>query len=220
MALRRTTLTAPITASQLTFGVANTASDAFPGINAAPLGYQPMLIDDEVMFLVSVPAINIVTVRMRGSDGTEAVPHDLGSSVITSSQPYDFPSLQPGMSTLRPVSAADVVTYGQAGVMAVPIEAMTIAYLAGASALIAMTLGAPSLALNGIELQITSQTPFAHTVTVPGVTGTTGLFFTGAAGSPFTIATFPGVAGASINLIASNGAWNVVNASITPVVFT
>jgi hypothetical protein len=219
MALRRTTLTSAITASQLTFGVANASSDAYPGINAAPLGYQPMLIDDEVMFLVSVPAPNIITVRMRGSDGTEAVAHDIGSSVITSSQPYDFPALQPGMSTLRPVSAADVVTYGQTGVMTVPTEPMTIAYLAGTAA-IAMTLGAPSLALNGIELQVTSQSAFGHTITVPGLTASTGLFYTGAAGSPYTIATFPAVAGAAINLIASNGAWNVVNSSITPVVFT
>lgn len=218
MALRRTTLTSAITASQLTFGVASTTSDAFPAVGAQPLGYQPFLVDDEVMFLVSVPAVNTVVVRMRGSDGTEAAPHDIGSSVITSASPADFPSLRPGASVLRPPDAPDVVTYGQTGAIAVPIEPLTVALLAGTAAL-ALTLAAPSLALNGIRLSITSQSAFAHTVTVPGVTGTTGLLFTGASGSPFTVATFPAVAGASMDLVASNGAWNVVDASITPVTF-
>lgn len=218
MALRRTTLTAPITASQLTFGVANTSTDAYPSVGAAPLSYQPFLVDDEVMFLVNVPAINTVTVRMRGSDGTEAAAHDSGSSVVTSGQPTDFPALRPGASVLRPPYAPDTVTYGQTGVMTVPIED-TIALIVAASAA-ALTLGAPSLALNGLRLTISSQSAFAHTVTTPGVSGTTGLFFTAAAGSPFTIATFPAQPGASVELIASNGAWNVIDSSITPVVFT
>ncbi len=213
MALVRTTLTAAITSSQLTFGVASTASQAFPGVGATPLTYQPLVIDDEVMFLVSCPAINTITVRMRGSDGTEATPHDLGSSVVTTATPIDFPLLQPGMQVLRAVSAPDIVTYGQSGAITVPIEPITIAFLAATSAG-AYTLGAPSLALNGMMLEITSQSAFAHVVTA------TGLFATGAALSPFTTATFPAIAGASMSLLAQNGVWNVVNASITPVVFT
>lgn len=219
MALTRTILTAAITPSQLTFGVQSTASQAFPAVGAPPVGYQPLLVDDEVMFLVSCPAVNMVTVRSRGSDGTEAAAHDIGSSVITSASPIDFPSLQPGSSVLQPVWAADRVTYGQDGAIAVPIETSTIAFLAKGSAG-AFTLGAPSLALNGITLVITSQSAFAHTVTVPGVTGSTGLFFTGAVSGPFTVATFAAQIGASMTLVAQNGAWNVSNSSITPVTFT
>lgn len=219
MALRRTTLTAPITASQLTFGVANTATDAYPATGAAPVQYQPLVIDDEVMFLVSVPQINVITVRMRGSDGTDATPHDTGSSVVTSATPGDFPALQAAMMTLRPPSSPDIVTYGQtAEAIAVPVEAGTYAFLAPTS-VGAFTLGAPSIALNGSELTLTSQSAFAHTVTVPGVTGSTGLFFTGA-GGPFTVCTFPAQVGASVQLVAQNGVWNVINASITPVTFT
>lgn len=213
MALRRTTLSAAITASQLTFGVTSTSSDAFPGVGSAPLGYQPLVIDDEVMFLVSVPAINTITVRMRGSDGTEAVAHDVLSSVVSSSTPSDFPSIQAGMFTLRPVTFPDVVTYGQSGVIAVPVESSTYAFLAPASAG-AFTIAAPSVALNGLEITITSQSSFAHVVTG------TALFATGAAGQPFTTATFPAQAGATMQLVAQNGLWNVINASITPVVFT
>lgn len=211
MALVRTTLTAPITAGQLTFGVANSALAGFPAVGAAPLTYQPVVIDDEVMFLVSVPQTNMITVRMRGSDGTEAAAHDTGSAVITSATPSDFPALQPGMSVLRPPTAQDIVTYATSGVLAVPTELSTVAFLA-ATAAGAFTLGAPSLALDGLILEITSRTAFAHVVTA------TGLFNTGGAG-PFTTATFPAQIGASMMLQAQNGAWNVVNASITPVVF-
>lgn len=212
MALIRTTLTAPITASQLTFGVASTAAQAFPAVGAAPLPYQPLMIDDEMMFLVSCPQVNVITVRMRGSDGSDAGPHDTGSTVVTSATPIDFPSLQPGMSTLRPPSAQDILTYGASAAIAVPTEASTVAFLASAAAG-AFTLGAPSLALNGMIFEITSQTAAAHVVTA------TGLYNTGGAG-PFTTATFPAQIGATMTLQAQNGAWNVINASVSPVVFS
>jgi hypothetical protein len=213
MALVRTTLTAPITSNQLTFGVASTLNAAFPGVGAAPLTYQAMVIDDEVMFLVSCPATNVVTVRGRGSDGTDAVPHDIGSSVVTTSNAQDWPSAQAGMSTLRPPSTQDIVTYGQSGVIAVPVEGQTTVYLAATSAG-AYTLGAPSLALNGIEMTITSQTAFAHVIVA------TSLFFPSNAAGPLSTATYPGNIGATMQIVAQNGVWNVINASISPVVFT
>lgn len=214
MALVRTTLTAPITASQLTFSVASTANQAFPSVGGAPVQYQPFVVDDEVMFLTGCPAVNVVTVRMRGSDGTDAVAHDTGSSCVTSATPADFPPLQAGMMTLRPISGPDIVTYGQQSeAISVPIEPNTYAFLAPTSAG-AYTLGAPSLALNGTELTLTSQTAFAHVVVA------TGLFFTGATSGPFSTMTFPAQVGASVQLVAQNGFWNVINASITPVTFS
>lgn len=219
MALTRTTLTQAITASQLTFGVTSTASQNFPAVGSPPLTYQPMVVDDEVMFLVSCPAINTVTVRMRGSDGTDAVPHDIGSSVVTSASPQDFPSIQPGALTLRPSWAPDEVTYGQDGAIAVPTEAQSTIFLAKATAG-AYTLGAPSVALNGMLVTITSQSAAAHTITTPGATASTGLFFTGGAGAPFTVATFPAQISASLEMVAQNGAWNIINSSLSPVVFT
>lgn len=213
MALVRTTLTAPITASQLTFGVASTASSAFPGVGAAPLTYQAMVIDDETMFLVSVPAVNTVTVRMRGSDGSDAVPHDIGSSVVTTSNAQDWPPPSAGMSVLRPPSTQDIVTYGQSGPLAVPVEGQTTVYLAATSAGI-YTLAAPSLALNGIEMTITSQTAFAHVITA------TSLFFTSAVTGPLTTATFPANVSATMQIVAQNGVWNVINSSTSPVIFS
>lgn len=213
MALVRTTLTAPITASQLTFGVASTANQAFPAVGAAPLVYQPMTIDDEVMFLVSVPQVNVVTVRMRGSDGSDATAHDVGSAVVTTANALDWPPTQAGMSTLRPPSTPDIVTYGQSGAIGVPIEGTTYAFLAATSAG-AYTLGAPSLALNGIELTITSQTAFAHVVSAPA------LYFPSSAAGPLGTATFPANISATMQLVAQNGVWNVINSSLSPVVFT
>lgn len=214
MALVRTTLTAPITASQLTFGVASTANQAFPAVGGAPVQMQPICVDDEVMFLVSCPAVNIVTVRMRGSDGTDAVPHDTGSSVVTTATPaQDFPSIVAGQMTLRPPSAPDITTYGQTSeVIAVPSEESVI-FLAPPSAG-SFTLGAPSLALNGITVTLTSQTAFAHVVSAPG------LIFTAGGSGPFSTITFPAQVSASVQLIAQNGFWNATNASVTPVTFS
>ncbi len=214
MALVRTTLTAPITASQLTFGVTSTANQAFPAVGAAPVGYQPLCVDDEVMFLVSCPAVNIVTVRMRGSDGTDAVLHDQGASVVTSATPaLDFPPLPGGQMTLRPPSSTDITTYGQESeVIVVPVEDSVI-FLAPTSAG-AYTLGAPSVALNGIQVEITSQSAFAHVITA------TGLLFTAGGAGPFSTITFPAQQGASVLLVAQNGFWNVANSSVTPATFS
>ena len=121
MALTRTTLTAPITSNQLTFGVASTVT-GFPPVGSYVT--QPVVIDDESLFLVTTlvtGAPGTILVRGRGSDGTAAMPHDVGSPVLTSASPGDFPAVAPGFSTMRPVQLPDIVTYGQDGAIAVPI---------------------------------------------------------------------------------------------------
>ena len=107
MALTRTTLTAAISANQLTFGVLSTAT-GFPAVGTQNAGNQPIVIDNEAMFLVGVPVAGTITVRNRGSDGTTATAHDVLASVITSPTAADFPPLAPGLSTLFPVEYADV----------------------------------------------------------------------------------------------------------------
>ena len=207
MALTRTTLTAAITASQTTFGVASTGT-GFPPVGTVAAN-QPMVIDDETMFLTGVPSANVVIVRGRGSDGTAATTHDVNSPVVTSATPGDFPATSPGFSTLRPVELPDIVTYGADGAIAVPTQPTT-AFIAKATAA-ALTLGAPTLALNGVPLTLSSQTAAAHVITA------TALLNTGVAGSPFTTCTFPAQVGVSVQLVASNGLWNVLNTQGTPV---
>lgn len=208
MPLSKTTLTAAIKAGDLTWSVASVAGFPVVGTVAAS---QPVMVDDEVAFCVGVPNVNQIIVRSRGSDGSIADAHDIGAVVITSALPSDFPTTAPGAFVTRPPAMPDVDFYGQNGAIAVPVQD-TKAYLGGTAAL-AMTLGAPGLANNGMELIITSQTAFAHVIT------TVSLLNTGVAGSPFNTATFPAAIGASLFLVAQNGLWNVITAGVSGMVF-
>lgn len=199
MPLVRTTLTAAIKASDLTLSVLSTGT-GFPAVGTVAAN-QPVLVDNELMFITGVPLAGQLVVRGRGSDGTQAVAHDVLAPVVTSTSTADFPALPVGSSTLHRLTSPDQVTLGQDGAIPVPVADSKV-LLAKATAA-AMTLAAPSLGSNGVELLITSATAFAHVVTA------TSLLDTGAAGVPFSTATFPAQPGASVLLIAQNGLWNV-----------
>ena len=202
MALTRTTLSAAIKASDLLLPVASTAT-GFPPVGVITSPQQVLMIDDELMFVVQVPVAGSVQVRCRGADGTVAIGHDIFSSVITSPNPNDFPGPAAGTNVLRPpMTFQDVVTYGQDGTIAAPVDDVTVASLSKATAG-AYTLGTPSLGLNGMILILTSTTAAAHVITA------TALLMTGVAGSPFTTCTFPPQIGATVTLNAQNGFWNV-----------
>ena len=203
MALTRVTLTSAITASQLTFGVSSTAT-GFPPVGSLFVN-QPLWVNDELMFVVGVPAPNTLVVRSRGSDGTAASAHDVNAPCVTSATPSDFPALAPGASILQPLEQDDVVVYGQDGAITVPIQETKMAI--AKSTAIALTLGAPSLAINGVRLNITSLTAAAHVISAAA------LINNGASGSPFSTITFPAFVGASLILEAWNGLWNVIASS-------
>lgn len=69
----------------------------------------------------------------------------------------------------------------------------------------AVTLAAPTAAQDGIEIEFTSQTANAHTLTA------TGLINDGVTGGAKNLATFAAFAGASITLKASSLTWNVIS---------
>lgn len=200
MALQQTTLTAAITASQLTLPVA--AITAFPAVGTRFVN-QPVLIDAEYMFCVGVNATSIV-VRGRGSEGTAAAAHDNLAAVITSAVPGDFPVAAAGQVT--PIDAAEdtVITVTTDGAIAVP-QSDTVININKATAL-AGTLAAPSLASNGVTVKLTSQTAAAHIITA------TTLIADAVTGSPHTTLTFAAFKGATITLVAENGLWNVQSA--------
>ena len=203
MPLTRTTLTAAIAAGDLTWPVASTAT-GFPAVGTVAAN-QPVVVDDELAFITGVPTTTSITVRGRGSDGTPAVGHGVGASVITSATPSDFPALVPGAVIQRPLTNPDITFYGADGAIAVPTQD-TKAFL-GKGTAAAMTLAAPSLGSNGVELVITSQTAAAHIITA------TALLNSGGAGSPLTTATFAAQIGAAVSLGAQNGQGNVVSAN-------
>lgn len=200
MALVRTTLAAAAKASDLTLSVASTAT-GFPSVGVIQNPQQPMQVDNELMFIVQVPVAGSVLVRTRGADGTQAVAHDIGAPVITSATIADFPTLATGHGVLHPPSFPDQLTYGQTGTIAAILKDTRV-FLAAATAQ-TMTLGAPSLALNGVELLLTNASGQAHVISAAS------LIDNGAAGSPFSTITFPAQPGSTISLIAQNGLWNV-----------
>ena len=211
MALVRTTTSAAVKVGDTIIPVASTAT-GFPSVGLITNPQQPMWIDDELMFVVQVPAVNTVQVRSRGANGTAVQAHDVNASVVTSSAVGDFPAIGAGFLTERSPWTPDIVSYGQDGAIAVPIEDTTTAYLTKVTAG-AYTLGAPSLAIDGFQLLLSSKTAAAHVVTAPA------LFQTGVAGGPFTTLTFPAQAGAAVTLVAASGLWSVVSGN-GAVVFT
>ena len=201
MALTRTFLAAPIKASDLVWSVGSTAT-GFPGVGIVLAGNgQPILVDSELAFLVTVLGPTSILVRSRGSEGTLADIHDVNAAIYTSAAPGDFPPNVPGAATLRTLAAPDIDSYGQSGPVQV-VNQDTKAFLTGTSA-ITLTLQAPSLALTGTELVFTNTTPFAHVINGPGQ------FDSGSGAVPFSNITFNPVPGSSVSLVAQNGLWNV-----------
>lgn len=200
MSITATSLTAPITAGQLTFGVASTAA-GFPPVGTQNAPNQAIQIDGEVMWLVSVPAPGVITVRMRGAEGTAASAHDVLSNVYTSANISDFGSIPPGSPTF--IDPADDLpqTIGQDG--AIPLPNANVIYNINKGSAAALTLAAPPLSENGTTVVITSQTPFAHVIIA------TLLFADGSVAGPKTTATFLNAKGATMTLLAENGLWNV-----------
>lgn len=75
----------------------------------------------------------------------------------------------------------------------------------------AMTLAAPTVAQEGLILNIVSQTANAHTITA------TALLDDGVTGGAKTTATFAAFAGASITLMASNLKWAVLGKNVVTI---
>ena len=76
-------------------------------------------------------------------------------------------------------------------------------YVANNAGVLALTLAAP--ATDGIHLILTSNTAYAHTLTA------TGLLQTGSAS--VNVATFAAHPGASVELVAIGGKWNVISSN-------
>ena len=93
---------------------------------------------------------------------------------------------------------------------AIPI-ATSLVVIARAGAVNATTLAAPTAAQNGTRLTITAGTAYAHTITA------TGLLHDGVTGGAKTTATFAAFLGASIELVAYNEKWHVINKNLVTI---
>lgn len=203
MAITSAQLTGAITASQTIFGIQNINGTAFATIGAFPNPQQPILIDSEMMYLVTQPVAGTIQVRSRGAEGTAATSHDVLANVYSSTNPaVDFGNPGPGSFAFIDPSQDQMVSIGQSGTIPVPFGGNQI-YNINASSAVTMTLGAPSLVANGATLIITSNTAFAH------VLSAVGLINDGTASTPHNTVTFVARVGAGITLVAENGFWNV-----------
>lgn len=203
MAFTTAQLASAITASQTTFALtgisANQSGLPTVGAIALPIG-MPMQIDNEIMFCIAQPIAGTVQVRGRGSESTLAAAHDVLANVVSSAAPGDFPALAPGQVAQIAPSDDATITIGQDQTLVVP-SGNTIYNINKATAL-ALTLPAPSVALNGLTLIFTSTTAVAHVITA------TSLFMDGTGTLPHSTATFAAKQGASMTIIAENGLWN------------
>lgn len=126
------------------------------------------------------------------------------------------PSLQPGQagSPATPLGSSIQNVYSASG--AITVASQT-AVITKTGSLAAMTLAAPVVGApsaggqDGTRIRITTTTAFAHTVTA------TTLINDGVTGVPHTTITFAAFAGASIELEAYNGLWNVISKNVATV---
>jgi hypothetical protein len=195
MALTATTTTAAVAPGDLTIPLIS-STGFLPG--------NPVRLDSEYCYVVSVPGTTSVVVRSRGSEGTTAAAHAVLTNVVTGPA-SDFPVIPAGHASqgTQTTSEDDIQTIGaNTAIIAVPTRNTT--YIINkATALSATTLAPPTLAQNGLKLTFISTTAAAHVIT--GAT----LFNNGITGVPWTTVTFAALAGAGFTATAVNGLWDV-----------
>jgi hypothetical protein len=194
MAAVSTTLAAPCAASDTKVNVASTAGFAVGNV---------VLVENELMQQTAAAAGTIVPVR-RGLDGTVQGAHATGAFVATGVG-SDFPGPAPGQEVVYSPAAPDGMqagwgyfTYSTAG--AIPIVSGVHTINGGGAT--AMTIGAPSVAQEGAELEIISKNLHANTIVATPA-------YLGAGGATATAA----ATGGNLRLKVVGGKLAVLNAS-------
>lgn len=202
MAITATTLTRDITAFELTIPVTS---------STGATANFPMKIDNEYMWVVSIPTTTSVLVRSRGAEGTAALAHDNLANVQLSSAAGDFPNPAPGAVNPLPPWTRDLVTLGEDGTVTAANLQRDTDFIMDKATAAAITLTAPTKGQDGLTIVFTNQTAAAHVITA------TSLIADAVTGSPHTTITFGAFKGASIMLKADQGLWNVISAVVAVV---
>lgn len=192
MALATTTLSAACAQGDKEIQVASATSVAAGRL---------VLVDQEVMQVVSSYVSGLTVGVIRGQDGTAQVAHASGASV-THGLGSDFASPAAGtVASYAPAAkAVPKTSYSAAGAIALPVAGtfLTIAELNGTGAL-AMTLANPTRDLDGCLLYVGGNGKAAHTITY-----TAGL---GNGGAGLDVMTFDTNALCGVAFIALGGFW-------------
>lgn len=204
MAITQTTASAAVTANDLIIPV--TSATGFATSTTLP---QWVKVDSE--FMVINPSYNTapyngtstsIPVYRRGDQGTKVAAHN-ALATVTTGLFSDLTDLQPGADNPvpRPVPFLPQTTYSVSGAITIPTHNTLV--MLDKAGIAAMTLAAPSKDQDDLEITVTSNTAYAHTITA------TSLINDGVSGAPHTTATFAAYAGATITLLAQKGLWNV-----------
>lgn len=214
MAITQTTLSTAVATTDQIISVASATGITAPNLQAGT-GITWLKVDQEVMFVLFVTS-TFITV-LRGQMGTPVQSH-LINTVVNIGLPGDF-SQPNALFSLASFVTANIGALvlpptklgGSADAIPSTVPGNYVVTTAGVNA---MTLAAPTLANDGIVINVFSDTTNAHTITA------TSLFANGTALK--TTATFPAQRGAGVILKASNLVWHVLSngASAGVVVFT
>lgn len=153
-------------------------------------------VDAELMKIQAVSGTNISV--FRGIRGTQAIAHTIYSNVAVGTS-AEFAAVASNIAVPTLAVQPNIYTYAVAG--AISLLPGTHRIGASAAEIKAMTLAAPSVAEDGLELTIVGDSEYAHTVTA------TAGFYNDTTSSD--VATFAAKKGASFTVFASGGKWMV-----------
>lgn len=148
---------------------------------------------------LNAPPVSICALGIVAEDGTIVATYNKSTKVLQNTTGVPFGT-----------TGATPVLYAADG--AISISPQTGVITKGSAA--ALTLAAPTAGAvsaggqDNTKLVITSNTAFAHTITA------TSLIQDGVTGGAKTTATFAAFPGATIELVAYNGKWNVISKNV------
>ena len=194
MAITATTLASAVGVGDLSIAVASATGAAIKNV---------IQIDNEFLTQTADASGTTLAVR-RGEQGSYNQTHNVGA-VVLMGLASDFPAAPAGAVIPQPVAPSwTVASYAAAGAIDIPTTKQNVYVKLSAGTAAAMTLAAPSLAQEGIELRIQAEAAQAYTVTqtTPGFNS---------ASTSGDVATFGGAIGDNFHVKAVGGAWNVLS---------
>lgn len=190
MALTSTTLASALTADALKLQVTSATGFAVGNI---------LRVDNEFMEQTAAASGTVIPVK-RGIYGSAVKAHAVLAD-LTTGLPNDYPSVPAGNRLSTEPFNNTMISVGADGPVTIPGGGHQLVVLKKATALATTVLADPSLAQDGTRVTITSNTAAAHVITSTFRDGTSGAH---------TTATYAAQAGATMELVAVDGGWNVV----------
>ncbi|HYC54519.1 MAG TPA: hypothetical protein VEL28_06255 [Candidatus Binatia bacterium] len=190
MAITITSTTAAIGINENTVRVTSTTG-------ASTSGW--MQIDGEYSIPVQIVDATTIKVRSRGTFGGSAQPHNAGAPV-SFGLPEDLVAPAPTLTAQRDEGQDNIQSYSVNGAVDLGrIRSPHTDILLTKAGVLALTLAAPSAAIDGYTISFIARTANAHTLTYSaGFSGGT---------TSNDVATFGGAVGDSLTVKAINGTW-------------